>query len=125
MAALDAVAQAELIRRGEVTPAELAGWAIERIEELNPALNAVITPMYDQALAAAAATPPAGSLAGVPYLVKDLIAEIAGVPFSEGSRFLPPQDPPSATLTARLLRFAHSLRKSAAISDGCASATPQ
>jgi amidase len=88
MAALDAVAQAELVRRGEVTPAELAGWAIERIEELNPALNAVITPMYDQALAAAAATPPAGSLAGVPYLVKDLIAEIAGVPFSEGSRFL-------------------------------------
>jgi amidase len=88
MAALDAVAQAELLRRGEVTPAELAGWAIERIEGLNPVLNAVITPMYDQALAAAAATPPASSLAGVPYLVKDLIAEIAGVPFSEGSRFL-------------------------------------
>jgi amidase len=88
MAALDAVAQAELLRRGEVTPAELAGWAIERIEELNPVLNAVITPMYDLALAAAAATPPASSLAGVPYLVKDLIVEIAGVPFSEGSRFL-------------------------------------
>src|SRR5204863_325815 len=40
------------------------------------------------ALAAAAATPSTRSLAGVPYLVKDLIAEIAGVPFSEGSRFL-------------------------------------
>ena len=88
MAALDAVAQAELVRRGEVTPAELTEWAIERIEELNPTLNAVITPIYDQALAAAAATSIDWPLAGVPYLVKDLIAEVAGVPFSEGSRFL-------------------------------------
>ena len=88
MAGLDAVAQAELVRRGEVTAAELVGWAIERIEDLNPILNAVITPMYDQALAAAAMTPSTGRLAGVPYLVKDLIAEVAGVPFSEGSRFL-------------------------------------
>ena len=88
MAALDAVAQAELVRRGEVSPGELVEWAIERIEKLNPTLNAVIMPMYEQALAAAAATPSTRSLAGVPYLVKDLIAEIAGVPFSEGSRFL-------------------------------------
>lgn len=88
MAALDAVAQAELVRCGEVSPGELVEWAIERIERLNPVLNAVITPMYEDALAAAAATPPTSSLAGVPYLVKDLIAEIAGVPFSEGSRFL-------------------------------------
>ena len=89
MAALDAVAQADLVRRKEVTPAELAQWAIERIEDLNPTLNAVITPMYDQALSAAAATtPPTDRLAGVPCLVKDLIAEVTGVPFSEGSRFL-------------------------------------
>ena len=51
MAGLDAVAQSELVRRGEVTAAELVGWAIERIEDLNPILNAVITPMYEQALA--------------------------------------------------------------------------
>jgi len=96
LAGLDAVAQADLVRRREVTPTELAEWAIARIGELNPAVNAVITPMYDQALAAAAALPisgptsgPAsGPLAGVPFLVKDLIAEVAGVPFSEGSRFL-------------------------------------
>ena len=44
MAGLDAVAQAEPVRRGEVTAAELAGWAIERIEDLNPNLNALITP---------------------------------------------------------------------------------
>ena len=65
MAGLDAVAQAELVRRGEVTAAELVGWAIERIEDLNPILNALVTPMCDQALAAAAAmTPPTGRLAG-------------------------------------------------------------
>jgi amidase len=87
-AALDAVAQADLVRRGEVTPAELTGWAIERIEELNPALNAVITPMYDQALAEVAAIPRTSPLAGVPYLLKDLVAEVAGAAFSEGSAFL-------------------------------------
>ena len=73
---------------GEVTATELVTWAIERIERLNPALNAVITPMYEQALAAAATQKPTGPLSGVPFLVKDLITEVAGVPFSEGSRFL-------------------------------------
>ncbi len=87
IAALDVVAQAALVRDGEVTATELVEWAIERIERLNPTLNAVITPMYDQALAAAADRP-SGPLAGVPYLVKDLVAEISGVPFCEGSRFL-------------------------------------
>ena len=88
VAELDAVAQASLVRRGEVTATELVTWAIDRIERLNPALNAVITPMYEQALAAAATLKPTGPLTGVPFLVKDLITEVAGVPFSEGSRFL-------------------------------------
>lgn len=89
VAALDAVAQAGLVRDGQVTATELVEWAIERIERLNPTLNAVITPMYEQARAeVTAADRPSGPLAGVPYLVKDLVAEIAGVPFSEGSRFL-------------------------------------
>ena len=87
IAALDAVAQADLVHRGEVTCTELVQWAIERIELLNPTLNAVITPLYDQALAAAAA-PPTGPLAGIPFLVKDLVAEVAGAPVSEGSRFV-------------------------------------
>ena len=87
LAELDAVAQAELVRRGELTAYELTTAAIDRIEELNPTLNAVITPMYDDALAAARMAP-SGALAGVPFLVKDLVAEVAGVPFSEGSRFV-------------------------------------
>jgi amidase len=92
IARYDAVGQAELVRHGEVSRRELTGWAIERIEELNPALNAVITPMFAEAASAAAAPPagqgPAGPLAGVPYLLKDLITEVAGTRFTEGSRFL-------------------------------------
>ncbi|MFI5713343.1 amidase [Kribbella sp. NPDC051620] len=87
LAELDAVAQADLVRRGDVTAGELTEAAIERIEKLNPTLNAVITPMFDEALAVAR-TAPSGPLGGVPFLVKDLVAEIAGVPFSEGSRFV-------------------------------------
>ena len=88
---LDATALADLVRRGEVTAVELVEAAIERIERLNPALNAVITRMDDQARAAAAvhgAADKAAPCAGVPFLLKDLIAEYAGVAIAEGSRFL-------------------------------------
>ena len=47
--ALDATAQAESLRRREIKPTELVEAVIERIERLNPALNAVVTPMYDMA----------------------------------------------------------------------------
>ncbi len=48
LATLDATAQAELVRRREVTPTELVEAAIERIETLNPTLNAVVTPTFDR-----------------------------------------------------------------------------
>jgi amidase len=83
----DAVGQADLVRRGEVSPAELTEWAIERIERLNPALNAVVTPTFAEALDAARSRP-SGPLAGVPYLLKDLLVEVAGVRLTEGSAFL-------------------------------------
>ena len=72
VAGLDAVAQADLVRRGDATPVELVEAAIESIEKLNPILNAVVTPMFDRALDEARAGV-SGPLAGVPYLVKDLI----------------------------------------------------
>lgn len=85
---LDATAQAELVRRKEVKPIELMEAAIERIERLNPEINAVVTPMYDLARTAAAGALPDGPFAGVPFLLKDLLAEYAGVPLTEGSTFL-------------------------------------
>jgi amidase len=87
IADLDAVAQAELIHQGEVTPAELVTAAIERIEALNPQLNAVVSTTFDAALAAAA-DGARGRFGGVPYLLKDLVVEVEGTPFTEGSRFL-------------------------------------
>ena len=52
-ATLDATAQAELVRRREVQPLELVDAAIAHVERLNPALNAVITPLFDRARAQA------------------------------------------------------------------------
>lgn len=88
LAFLDATAQAELVRRQEIEPGDLVDAAIDRVERLNPRLNAVITPMYDLARAATKGEIPAGPFRGVPFLLKDFIAEYAGVRFTEGSTFL-------------------------------------
>jgi amidase len=87
VALLDGVGQAELVARGEVTAAELVEWAIERIERLNPALNAVVTPIFDDAISRVSRGV-SGPFAGVPYLLKDLVAESSGSRFTEGSVFL-------------------------------------
>jgi amidase len=90
LARLDAGDQAALVARREVKPAELVEAAIERIEALNPTLNAVVATAYDQAVDATRAMPVDDTrpFAGVPFLLKDLITEAAGMPFTEGSRFL-------------------------------------
>ncbi|GEL21234.1 amidase [Pseudonocardia sulfidoxydans NBRC 16205] len=89
---LDAVGQAELVRRGDVTPEELVRSAMSTIERLNPRINAVIHRMFDEGLAAARTASTAGAAAGplhgVPFLLKDLLAEYAGSPYRAGSRFL-------------------------------------
>jgi len=84
---LDATAQAELVRSEEVSPAELVGEAIGRIEKLNPELNAVIHELFDRARHEAAGELPDGPFRGVPFLLKDLGAELAGTPFNEGTDF--------------------------------------
>ena len=53
IAFLDATAQAELVRSKDVTPLEMVNAAIDRIEKLNPDLNAVIMPFFDMARDAA------------------------------------------------------------------------
>jgi amidase len=88
LAYLDSTAQAELVRKKKVKPIELVEAAIERIENLNPTLNAVITPMYEYAREQAAGPVPEGPFAGGPFLLKDFLAEFAGVRFTEGTAFL-------------------------------------
>ncbi len=88
LAFLDAMAEAELVRHREVSPAELVETAIERIDRVNPELNAVIRPLYDQARSTAKSDLPDGPFKGVPLLLKDLVATYAGVPMMGGSKFL-------------------------------------
>jgi amidase len=88
LASLDALAQAELVRRGKVSARELVDAAIARIDRANPHVNAVILPMYERARAEAALPRREGPLAGVPFLLKDFLAEYAGVRFTEGSAYL-------------------------------------
>src|SRR6185369_17508275 len=69
---------------------------------INPTLNAVITPMYDEARATATAALPDGPFTGVPFLLKDLLAAYAGVRMSSGSQFLRDFTPThDSELTAR------------------------
>jgi amidase len=84
LAWLDATAQAELVRRGEASPKELVEAAIDRIEALNPRLDAVVRTRFDEARAEAAGELPAGPFRGVPLLLKDLGATIAGEPTAFG-----------------------------------------
>jgi amidase len=86
---LDATAQAELVRKGEVEPLELVDAAIARIERLNRELNAVIHPLFEKARAVASSPDLArGPFRGVPFLVKDAVCHTAGDPFHCGMRFL-------------------------------------
>jgi amidase len=93
-AAYDGLGLAELVAKGAVTPSELVEEAIARIERHNPTLNAVIYKMYDQARATAAAHTAArgrgatGAFLGVPFLLKDILGNYAGVPTTSGCRFM-------------------------------------
>lgn len=113
----DGLGLAQLIRTGQVTAVEVVEAATERIERFNPTLNAVVLPLFEQALEAARRIRPAGGsaragcpstgtpgssdradspFAGVPFLLKDLGEALAGVPLTQGSRayrgFIPDTD---------------------------------
>lgn len=87
-ALLDATAQAELVRQKAVKPIELVDASIERIERINPKINAVITRTFDEARAAAKGKLPKGPFRGVPFLLKDLLASFKGIRLASGSVFL-------------------------------------
>jgi len=82
----DGLKLAELIKNKEVSAEEVCEEAIQRIEQINPALNAVVTPMYDAAREVLKGQLPDGPFTGVPFLLKDLLAAYAGVPLTGGSR---------------------------------------
>jgi amidase len=89
LARLDCTAQSELVRRGQITPADLVEAAIAHVEKLNPQLNAVVVPLFDKARALARdGNIPDGPFRGVPFLLKDLIATTAGDPSHAGMQLL-------------------------------------
>jgi amidase len=84
----DALGLAGLVKRKEVKPFELVEETINRIEEVNPKLNAVIIPMYEEARKVAKKPLPDGVFTGVPFLIKDLVTTYAGAPFTKGCKGL-------------------------------------
>jgi amidase len=92
LAMLDATAQAGLVRTGEVSSEELTLAAIDRAERLNPELNAIIHPLYEQGLEASRGELPDGPFRGVPFLFKDLGAGLAGQPLHMGVKALKEAD---------------------------------
>src|SRR5947209_15504073 len=81
--------QAALVAGGEVSPRELVDACLERIERLDPALNAfrVVFATRARAEADALGSPDGRPLFGVPVAVKDDM-DVAGVPTQFGSAVL-------------------------------------
>lgn len=85
---LDATAQAELVRSGEVSATELVTAAVARAEACNGDLNAIIHPRYEEAVAEAGTDLPPGPFRGVPFVLKDLDGTAGGLPLHMGTRVL-------------------------------------
>ena len=83
----DAVGLAALVARGETTPEALLEAAIARVDARNETVNAVTNRLYDYGRRAIADGLPDGPLKGVPYLLKDLGASLAGCPTTRGCKF--------------------------------------
>ncbi|APE42062.1 amidase [Sulfitobacter alexandrii] len=82
-AAQDATGLADLVRKKEVTAQEVSDCAAEAISTLDKDLNAVAQ-MLDAPITGSAE----GPLAGVPFVVKDLVLHVEGVPSRSGTRLL-------------------------------------
>lgn len=82
---LDAIGLADKVKKGEVSAQELLDTAIARTEQVNPQINAVVTPTYELAQQSIKQGLPDGPFTGVPFLLKDLYLELQGAPLSNGS----------------------------------------
>lgn len=83
---LDAVALAQKVKDGTLKPQAILETAIERAEAVNPAVNAIVHRMYEDARKTASSVASDAALAGVPFLVKDLGLDVKGAPRSTGTR---------------------------------------
>lgn len=94
--AYDGLALADLVRTRQVSARELVESSIERIESLNPQVNAVVHTMFDRALEESDRAPGDRPFEGVPFMLKDLLSWYAGEPITSGSRlyegWIPPFD---------------------------------
>jgi len=88
LARLDALAQAELVDRGELTARELVEAAIKRIDDLDSSLGSVAWRMDDVDRQLDGLPLGSSPLHGVPTLLKDAGVCYAGAPRWDGSRFV-------------------------------------
>ncbi|OMC46179.1 amidase [Mycobacterium sp. IS-2888] len=103
---MDATDQAALVSKGEVTAGELVDAAIERIEQANPSLNAVVIEWFEHARSVAADPGlPQGPFRGVPFLLKDLYTSFAGQTLSNGNVALKEAGKIDAADTTLVARF--------------------
>ncbi|MFH1137968.1 MAG: amidase [Pseudomonadota bacterium] len=84
----DGLGLAELIRKGEVKPAEVCDEARNRIENIDPKINSVVVKMFEEARGMSEDNRSSGLFAGVPFLIKDLGYSFAGYPLSNGCKSL-------------------------------------
>ena len=92
----DATGLAELVRRGEVSPQELAATAGRAIDKVNPKLNALVTVYDDRIEQLDEKTLPSGPFRGVPFLMKSVAGDEKGRPKGNiGSRLLHHPQPPA------------------------------
>jgi amidase len=83
----DGLGLAQLVRQGDVKPAELLEAALARTDTVNPLINAVVIDMRDEARRIVDAGIPDAPFAGVPFLLKDLSLLYKGAPTTSGCRF--------------------------------------
>ncbi|MBE2316208.1 amidase [Solirubrobacter sp. CPCC 204708] len=99
---------AAAIRAREVTPREVVASHLERIEEMNPQVNAIVTlEDPERALAAADQAPP-GPLQGLPIAVKDL-EDTAGLRTTYGSPLFKDHVPATDSLLVERLKQAGAI----------------
>ena len=81
----DALGLAQLVKNKEISATELLDTAIAQAEQENPAINAIITKLFDFAHQQIQQGLPDGPFSGVPFLLKDLLGSLEGTPLSNGS----------------------------------------